>query len=199
MSILEKLKKDAGSTQGINCGVMLTQNGLSRSLKSIDIVLCQSRKLEKLCHELEMEFLRNTNIKKYNKMVEDIEAFGVAQKYRKRLNIEQVRQVRSMRKDGCSVDSIAEAFGVSVSTVSSITIWIRYPDVDPELKESYMKSYGVKRFRAYGGDIVKAIREMIGRGHKRGAIAKKLGISPLIITKAMSNARHKPTGEAGSA
>jgi hypothetical protein len=50
-----------------------------------------------------------------------------------------------------------------------------------------MKSYGVKRFRAYGGDIVKAIREMIGRGHKRGAIAKKLGISPLIITKAMSN------------
>lgn len=90
MSILEKLKKDAGSKQEIDCGVMHTQNGLSRSLKPIDIVLCQDRKLEKLCHELEMEFLRNTNIKKYNKMVEDIEAFGVAQKYRKRLNIEQV-------------------------------------------------------------------------------------------------------------
>jgi len=151
------------------------------------MVLCQDRKLEKLCHELEMEFLRNTNIKKYNKMVEDIEAFGCAQKYRKRLNIDQVRQVRSMRKEGCHVDSIAESFGVSTSTVSSITMWISYPDVDPELKNSYMRAYGAKRFKAYGGDVVKAIRDMIGRGHKRGAIAKKLGISPLIITKAMSN------------
>lgn len=187
MSILERLKKDAVPKQEINSGKMLMRNGLLKSLKPIDILLCETKQLKKLCYELEMNIIRNTNIKKYNKMIEDIEAFGCAQKYRKRLNIIQVREVRKMRKEGCSVDSIAKSFGISTSTVSSITIWISYPDIDPELKDSYMKSYGVERFKAYGGDVVKAIKTMIERGYKRRDIAKKLGISPVLITQAMSN------------
>lgn len=187
MSILEKLKKDAGSTQGINCGVMLMQNGLSRSLKPIDIILCNKKRLNKLCAELEMEILKNTDIKKYNKMLEEIEIFGERQKYRKRLTIDQIRDVRNRRKNGEKVDKIAERYCVSGSTISSITIWVSYADIDPHLKDSYIAAYGDDKPKLFGGDVVESIRDLIKRGYKRSVIAKKIGIDPILVTKTMAN------------
>lgn len=186
-NILQKLKEGEALKQKINCGAMLISSLSNRGIKPIDIILCQDKVLNDLCLDLELSVLKSVNVKKYDKMVAEIKEFGTNQKYRKRLSIDQVRALRKMRKGGGTVESVATAFSVTTSTVSSVTLWISYADVDPELKDEYMKAYNVERFKAYGGDIIKAIRSMVDKGYKRKEIARKLGIDPLQITQAMAN------------
>ena len=174
------------------------QNSCSKSLKPIDIILCDTNKLKKLCHEVGMNILKSSDIKKYNKMVAELEIYGSPRKFRRKLSVNQVRNIRYRRKQGETVKSIADSYMLTDSTVSSVCAWASYARIDPELKESYIDHYSERgQPRLYKDDIVNSIKQMVEKGLKRKEIANEMKLDPVVISRVMSLNGIKRIGKLG--
>lgn len=67
--------------------------------------------------------------------------YSYAGKTNPRFSIDQIREIRKLRFNGTILKHIADKFFCSESTISKITVWNGYYDIDPELKDIYLAKY----------------------------------------------------------
>lgn len=68
---------------------------------------------------------------------EYLESYGLKAK----LCESDVRAIRDMRASGVSVSEIARHYRMSPLTISNITKWVVFADIDSNLKDKYMQAY----------------------------------------------------------
>ena len=95
-------------------------------------------------------------------------------------NIEDVRRIRELRRQGYTTIEIAKEYGCVVDTVRSVFKWVTYSHIDPHLKDEYLESYGLKA-KLCESDV-RIIRDMRASGTRLREIARKYKMHPSTIS-----------------
>lgn len=117
---------------------------------------------------------------------EYLESYGLKPK----LSDVDVRLIRDMRASGTSVREIARKYKAHPLTISNITKWVVFADIDPHLKDQYLKSYketgNESRMYIIDEETAKKIVDMRVSGVSFRSISEALNLPRYVLQESCS-------------
>ena len=117
---------------------------------------------------------------------EYLESYGLKEK----LCESDVKMIRDMMASGASVREIARHYRMSRLTISNITKWVVFADIDPHLKDQYLQSYketsNEARMYRIDEETAKRIVDMRVNGVTFRAIAEIINLPVYVIKESCS-------------